>query len=85
GGQIFRHIKPTRDFDNLEQYICPNDPAPFADLAKAWGYKVFTASTHDELKSVLPDFINESTQPALLELHTELNVITEIMTKFYKL
>ncbi len=85
GGQIFRHIKSTRNFDSLEQYICENEPAPFAELAKAWEYATFTAKSQQELDSVLPGFISETNRPAILEIHTKPSVITEVMTNFYKL
>lgn len=85
GGQIFRNINPTREFDALETYMCENEPAPFSELAAAWGYRTFKASSETELNNILPQFISETEIPALLELHTGSSIITEVMTNFYKL
>lgn len=71
GGQIFKTITATRSYSEVDICMAESDPMPIVELARAWGYRTFSATSFDELNKCLPQFFDETTSPALLAVFTD--------------
>ncbi len=83
GGGIFRFIKSTSDLEELEEYFTVPPRLPLPELSAGYGFKFFDAKNESELLAVLPDFINESTQPAMLRINTPAQYSTKILKEYF--
>ena len=66
GGGIFRFIGSTSGLPEREALFGEPVNFPVKQIAGAFGFRVFAAGSADDLEQVLPLFMAESEQPALL-------------------
>ena len=70
GGGIFRKIASTKSLPELDRYFVCELRLPLKQLATAYGLAYYKAESGNELTSALSEFIEESSNPALLEILT---------------
>ncbi len=70
GGGIFRKIASTKSLPELDKYFVCELRLPLKQLAAAYGLSYYKAESENELATALPEFIEESNNPALLEILT---------------
>ncbi|MDE6809101.1 MAG: 2-succinyl-5-enolpyruvyl-6-hydroxy-3-cyclohexene-1-carboxylic-acid synthase [Muribaculaceae bacterium] len=70
-GNIFRIIKTTRSLPELDRYMAAHVNLPLKEIGTAYGFKVFEASSTEELDRTFGRFIAEKDKPAILILKTD--------------
>lgn len=70
GGGIFRFIGATRNLSIREEYLCGLFELPLKKIAQAYHFRYFSSTNMKELTGVLKQFVQETTQPCILEIFT---------------
>lgn len=83
GGSIFRFIKSTSNLPELEDYFVTKSNLPLKELATAYNFNYFKASSEDELIDVMPDFLNNCDKPSILAIYTPAVENAEILKKYF--
>lgn len=86
GGGIFRFIKSTSDLPEVEKNFAATDSVrlPLEQIAPAFGFRYFHAASESELLSALPEFVSESTRPAILTIDTPAETDAEVLRNYFK-
>lgn len=79
GGGIFRFISSTSSLPEREHYFCAPPQLPLPQLAAAYGFEYYRASSPGELKQVLPMFFAPRLAPAILEVVTPGEIGGEVL------
>lgn len=82
GGNIFRMVKSTKDLAERESHFAVAglpSPLPLADAA---GWAVFEARDADSFAESFKRFAAETSDPAILMVHTPVDPDTEILTEY---
>lgn len=82
GGGIFRYIKGTRGYAEVDRYMVADPGCNIGEIAKTSGFIVFHADSRDSLKSALKPFLAENTAPAMLVVNTNAADSAEVMNNF---
>lgn len=85
GGEIFRTIKATREFNKLEEIITLPSMLPFRGLAESLDLAYFTADDNSSLHCEVRKFYAECSRPAILEIRTTAGVTAEIYRGLFKI
>ena len=83
GGGIFRFIPSTRNCEQREELFCAPPTLPLSGIAEAYGWNFFKASSSDEFRSILPDFLN-SPSNGILEICVDGNASAEMLVNYMK-
>lgn len=70
GGEIFRMIKATREYEQREQLLCNVPEIKWQYVANAVGAAFFEASDTEELESVVPKFFELNDRASILVINT---------------
>lgn len=73
GGNIFRVVEPTRNLEERERRFCNIVNLPLEQLANSYGFNYYRARAMDELRCLLPDFLDVqgSSAPAIFNIVTD--------------
>ncbi len=83
GGGIFRFIQATRNFDELERCFVGPINLPLKQLASAYKFNYFSATTFDELTENFNRWLTANDHPSILEITTDGNVSAETIRKYF--
>lgn len=83
GGGIFRFIDATSRLPELEERFCCKVNLPLRQLADAYGFAYYSASSIEELEHEWPLFAGESEQPAILDIITPGEASAEILKSYF--
>lgn len=83
GGGIFRFIPSTRTLPEVDRCFAMDIRLPLRELADAWGFALFKAHNEQELRQLLPHFINEHERPAILEIVTDGTTDAMILQEYF--
>ncbi|MDE6460006.1 MAG: 2-succinyl-5-enolpyruvyl-6-hydroxy-3-cyclohexene-1-carboxylic-acid synthase, partial [Paramuribaculum sp.] len=86
GGGIFRFINTTSDLPELEKNFAAQHAVrlPLESLAKGFGFGFYRASDEEELRCVLPQFIQQDDKPSILAIETPPQIDAEILKNYFK-
>lgn len=70
GGEIFRNIKATREYENREEMLCKIPAVQWKYVAKSTGFDYHEANDAEQLNSVLNIFFTDTGHPQLLIVNT---------------
>lgn len=73
GGGIFGKIPTTRHLPELPELLKCQLRLPLNEIAQAYGFRYFCASSQQELRDNIDYFVNETKLPAILEVITTSN------------
>lgn len=82
GGGIFNYIKGTCGYEHVNRYLAAQRDFCIGDIAAALGFRVFEASSFDELDSAMEKMLSDDTRPAMLVAKTSSAESAEIMKQF---
>ncbi len=82
GGGIFKYIKGTRTFDDVDTYMLAATGCNIGKIAAANGFKVYTAQDAEELKQNYRKMLAETESPAMLVVDTSAARSADIMHNF---
>lgn len=82
GGGIFNYIKGTCGYEHVNRYLAAQRDFCIGDIAAALGFRVFEASSFDELDSAMEKMLSDDTRPAMLVAKTSSTESAEIMKQF---
>lgn len=83
GGGIFRFIGSTSALPECERYFAASADFPARQLAEAYGFAFFEASDEASLNSCWRAFADESARPAMLAVHTPLQLSADILRGYF--
>ncbi len=84
GGGIFRFLPGPSDSPELEQFFEVKQDYTAEFQAKTFGLKYYKANNLDELQEVYASFLEDITQPAILEIFTPGEVNGKILRNYFK-
>ncbi len=84
GGGIFRFLPGPSDSPELEQFFEVKQSYTAEHQAKTFGLGYFKATKLDELQEVYTSFIEDYSQPAILEIFTPGEVNGKILRNYFK-
>lgn len=84
GGGIFRILPGHQETEVFNTYFETAHHLTAEHLAAMYKFRYMTVNDQTELENALPSFLNESTQPALLEIHTPMEVNDKILLEYFK-
>lgn len=70
GGEIFRMVPATRDYENREEMLCHMPDIKWENVARSVDMEYYEASDNGILCRVLPRFFCDSTRASLLVINT---------------
>lgn len=85
GGGIFRFIKSTRDLDIVNDFFAKPCCLPIAEIAGAYGFKVWHASDETELRKNFAEFSEATDAPALLVIHTSGEISAKALIEYFQI
>ncbi len=83
GGSIFRFIKSTSDLPEVDEYFAVNKLFPIKEISLGYNIPFFAATNEDELKKVLPTFLQPSSRPAILAIYTPAQESANILKNYF--
>lgn len=83
GGDIFRFIKPTSGYPEVEQRIAAPEPMPWEAIASALGWNYLYADSMQSLGEAMNRLINESDRPALMVVDTSEAPNAQILRNYF--
>ena len=83
GGGIFRFIKSTSDLPEINEYYAVNNHFPIKEISLGYNITFFAASNENELKKVLPTFLQSSNRPAILAIYTPAQESANILKNYF--
>lgn len=84
GGEIFKFIESTRMLDETERFMAVSDRSyPVDKIAETFGFRIFKATSPDELEPVFKAFCNETESPAMLCVYTPGELSAETLRKYF--
>lgn len=83
GGGIFKFIKSTSDFPEVEQYMEVKRKIPVDKYAAAFGFKYFEANREETLSTEFPKFMLEEESPAILAIMTNDDTSAQVLRNYY--
>lgn len=85
GGEIFHFIDSTRSLPESEMYMAVNDRNyPVDKIANIFGFKIFKATSLEELQNVFPEFCNETGSPAMMCVYTSGKKSAETLRRYFE-
>lgn len=84
GGGIFRFIASTASIPERDKLCVVPKPFPIRALAEAWGFKVWSAGSLDELRRALPAFHAHDASPALLIVTTDGQTDADTLRAYFR-
>ncbi|WP_290099896.1 2-succinyl-5-enolpyruvyl-6-hydroxy-3-cyclohexene-1-carboxylic-acid synthase [uncultured Muribaculum sp.] len=86
GGEIFRFIESTRSLPQLDKCFAVSDRKyPVEKIAETFGFKIFLASSHEELKQEFLNMCAENNQPAILCVYTDGDTSADALRNYLSL
>ena len=86
GGEIFRFIESTRSLPQLDKCFAVSDRKyPVEKIAETFGFKIFLASSHEELKQEFLNMCAENNQPAMLCVYTDGDTSADALRNYLSL
>lgn len=84
GGGIFRILPGHQETEVFNTYFETAHHLTAEHLATMYKFRYMAVNDQSELENVLPSFLNEKTQPTLLEIHTPMEVNDKILLEYFK-
>lgn len=83
GGGIFRFIKSTSSLPEVNKYFAVNNHFPIKEIALGYNISYFSANNEDELKTILPTFLQPSNRPTILAIYTPAQESATILKNYF--
>ncbi|UUC44678.1 2-succinyl-5-enolpyruvyl-6-hydroxy-3-cyclohexene-1-carboxylic-acid synthase [Flavobacterium cerinum] len=84
GGGIFRILPGHQETEVFNTYFETAHHLTAEHLAAMYKFRYMTVNDQTELENALPSFLSEKAQPALLEIHTPMEVNDKILLEYFK-
>ena len=84
GGGIFRILPGHRENDVFNTFFETSHCLTAEHLARMYKFKYFTASDESTLTENLSAFLNENTQPAILEVFTPTRINDKVLADYFR-
>lgn len=85
GGEIFHFIESTHSLPETDTYMAVDErDYPIDKIANTFGFRIYKASSLEELHSVFPQFCKETNSPTMLCVYTSGKKSAETLRRYFE-